>query len=641
MLTAKFSVVNLTVPGSNPVRAYICYHRLLAFFEVVSNFVITPAWSQTSRCHLTHTHTQHRTHHPPHHTNLPHLQPGPAPKALPAPAAAAEPEPCSPTPPLATSRGIGRFFAPTSLKGPAWANHLSSHPDKKWVACIVDGIRNGVRVGYNGPRNERLRCVNLPSARAYPKPIDIDLAEEAAMGRIAGPFDTPPIPNLICSPVGSVAKKNSEKRRRIHHLSWPRNGSSVNQFIEDQDCSYETFDDAISMVLTMGKGCYLSKVDIKAAFRCIPVHPDDWHLLGMLWHGKYWVDLRLPFGLKSSPALWERYATAMVWMAKNNCLIDWLIHYVDDFLLGGKVKDDCTRATLKFLKLLKELGVPVAPKKLEMPATFMKFLGIMIDTIALTASLDKERLQELVSLLNGFKSRSTCTAKELQSLIGKLMFASRVVRAGRVFTNRMLALRRAHPSSHGKDTIVLPPGFKKDVHWWLLFLPQWNGVSILGDLQWRTSHQLHLYTDASRWGFGAVFGSEWIYGPWLDSEYAAATRKSDVDVNHLEIRALAKAVCTWGHQWNGWKITFHCDNEAVVNVVQSGKYRADGFGDLLRSIYMIAALNQFDFRIVHIAGLANTSADYLSRNQVEAFKRCLPSAAPSPTIPLPLPTLKF
>jgi hypothetical protein len=568
------------------------------------------------------------------------LQPGPAPKALPAPTAAANPESSTPKPPT-TPHGIGRFFTPGSLKGPAWANHLCSHPNQKWVACVVDGIRNGVRVGYTGPRNERLRCVNLPSARACPEVIDADLAKEASMGRIVGHFDTPPIQNLICSPVGSVAKKNTEKRRRIHHLSWPRNGSSVNRFIEDQDCSYETFDDAIRMVLTMGKGCYLSKVDIKAAFRCIPVHPDDWHLLGMWWRNKYWVDLRLPFGLKSSPALWERYATAIVWMAKNNCLIDWLVHYVDDFLLGGAKKADCTRATLNFLKLLEELGVPAAPEKLELPATIMKFLGILLDTIALTASLDKERLLELATLLNGFKSRSTCTAKELQSLIGKLMFASRVVRAGRVFTNRMLALRRAHHSAHGNDTIVLPPGFKKDVHWWLHFLPQWNGVSILGELQWRTSLQLHLFTDASRWGFGAVFGNEWLYGPWLDSEYTAATRKSDVDVNYLEILALAKAVCTWGHRWRGWKITFHCDNEAVVSVVQSGKYRADGFGDLLRSIYMIAAVNQFDFRIVHIAGLANTSADYLSRNQVEDFKKCLPSAAPSQTTPLPLPTLKF
>ena len=55
----------------------------------------------------------------------------------------------------------------------------------------------------------------------------------------------------------------------IHHLSYPR-GDSVNDFIDPELCTvqYTSFDQAIKMVQTLGKGCYLSKCDIKNAFAC-------------------------------------------------------------------------------------------------------------------------------------------------------------------------------------------------------------------------------------------------------------------------------------------------------------------------------------------------------------------------------------
>jgi hypothetical protein len=53
----------------------------------------------------------------------------------------------------------------------------------------------------------------------------------------------------------------------------------------------------------------LTKIDVKAAFRCVPVHPSDRWLLCMKWCNSFYADLALPFGLKSSPGIRERYAT--------------------------------------------------------------------------------------------------------------------------------------------------------------------------------------------------------------------------------------------------------------------------------------------------------------------------------------------
>lgn len=47
----------------------------------------------------------------------------------------------------------------------------------------------------------------------------------------------------------------------------------------------------------------MAKVEIKQAYRIIPVHPDDRHLLGAQWQGEVLLDKVLPFGLRSAPII--------------------------------------------------------------------------------------------------------------------------------------------------------------------------------------------------------------------------------------------------------------------------------------------------------------------------------------------------
>lgn len=192
-----------------------------------------------------------------------------------------------------------------------------------------------------------------------------------------------------------------------------------------------------------GPGCLLAKVDVKAAFRCVAVHPSDRWLLGMKWCGSFYADLALPFGLKSSPAIWERYAALAEWLAHRNGVKD-AIHYVDDFLIPGapSPSTQCADAVQALLALFARLGIPVSMPKLEAegkPATLVRFLGILIDTIKMEARLDPERLTAILGALKTWSHRSQCTARELQSLIGILAFAAKVVPAGRSFLRRMLA----------------------------------------------------------------------------------------------------------------------------------------------------------------------------------------------------------
>ena len=79
-------------------------------------------------------------------------------------------------------------------------------------------------------------------------------------------------------------------------------GSSVNDFIPEECSSvhYASIIDAISVIKRKGAGCFMAKTDVKSAFRIIPIHPNDFALLGMKWQNAYYFDRCLPMGCSSS-----------------------------------------------------------------------------------------------------------------------------------------------------------------------------------------------------------------------------------------------------------------------------------------------------------------------------------------------------
>ena len=55
----------------------------------------------------------------------------------------------------------------------------------------------------------------------------------------------------------------------------------------------------------------IAKIDIKSAYRLIPVYPGDRKWLGMKWNNKIYVDGMLPFGLRSAPKIFNSVADAV------------------------------------------------------------------------------------------------------------------------------------------------------------------------------------------------------------------------------------------------------------------------------------------------------------------------------------------
>ena len=205
----------------------------------------------------------------------------------------------------------------------------------------------------------------MKSAQDNAAQVTEAIVKELSRGHIAGPFLAPPLENLHCSPLDAVPK-NDNTWHLILHLSSPH-GQSVNEYISKDDFSvkFTKFDDAVDMVSRLGKGALMAKIDIKHAFRLLPVHSNDWDLLGTCWVGLYFVELRLPFGIRSSVYTFNSFADVLTWILRIKHAVDKLVHYLDDFFTCGAADSDEYAHSLRtIIDSFKQLGVPLAMDKL-------------------------------------------------------------------------------------------------------------------------------------------------------------------------------------------------------------------------------------------------------------------------------------
>ena len=145
---------------------------------------------------------------------------------------------------------------------------------------------------------------NHKSATLYPASVTKYLESEIRHQAIVGPFQTPPFEQLHVSPMMTRPKPDGS-RRVIVDLSWPK-GCGVNSRIPDNEfdsnpCAlkYPTIDNIVQAIVDTGNTAFLFKVDLQRAYRNLRTDPRDLSVLGLQWGPHKYVDVSVPFGLKS------------------------------------------------------------------------------------------------------------------------------------------------------------------------------------------------------------------------------------------------------------------------------------------------------------------------------------------------------
>src|SRR5882672_6768489 len=296
----------------------------------------------------------------------------------------------------------------------AWSSHLTDYLDCEFINTVMNIIDVGASIGHLGPQISQ-SCSNLRSALDHWSIISKEIESLHAEGRIHGPFREPPLPYFRCSPLGTSTCKRNPKCRVFNHYSWPK-GHSINDETPDEEGSiaYDPFTSAAKALWESGKGSLMAKLDLKDAYRHIPVCCTDWNLMGLKWLGEFHYPVVLMFCGKSAPYIFNLFTEALHWIIERHIPAA-LHHYLDDFLPIFKPSMTVERANVAVTwieALAEELGLSFQPEKTIWPTTCLEFLGLELDSSLMEARLPQEKLEFLQICLRNWQARSHCTLKE-------------------------------------------------------------------------------------------------------------------------------------------------------------------------------------------------------------------------------------
>ena len=490
-----------------------------------------------------------------------------------------------------------RIPVKSQLNVSAWKAELTDY----WDQQLLQLLEFGFPLDFNRQCPLKFEGNNHASAIQHPSDIEAYLQEECQFGAILGPFKENPIQGGHCSPFMTRHKPNSERRRVIIDLSWPV-GALVNAGIDKNtylgsefELTFPSVDDITNALKQLGKGAFLYKVDVSRAFRHVKVDPGDYDLLGLQWDGTY-VDMCVPFGKRHGSQILQRLSDAIRYIMRLNghCVID----YIDDYV-GVSMPSEATKSFNFLISLLKKLGLTISDKKLMEPGTRVVCLGVLIDSVTGTISIPQEKLDQIKDTVRDWMGKNVCTKRQLQSILGLLLYIHKCVKPARVFLNRMLDLLR---SSSNNQNIALTSEFKRDLGWFAKFLPLYNGVSLYDHKQ---VHQI-LELDGCLTGLGGRVDN-CVYHLPLEKGYQNCT------IVHLEMVNILSALRLFAPRWAQRKVRVRCDNQAVVHVLRSGKTQDPFLGACARNVWFWSAKFDIDLCYDHIRGTENTVADLLSR----------------------------
>jgi len=305
---------------------------------------------------------------------------------------------------------------------PSWSIHEIRIAEKTLV-----NLTKGT-TSYFKTKPKPIKNRNATSAIFYGEMITDAVAHWLKKRYAAGPFDTPPFPNMCISPL--MASKQKNKIRPILNLSAPE-GNSVNEcmdaylFRKLEITSARKFGQGI---LLAGKNAKFGKTDLQDAYKLLPCNKIEHPFFGFQWLDKVFVDISTPFGSRAAPSNFDDFGETLKNIVKTetNTKEKWIFRQLDDLPVISPENSEISKTFTKTYKeTCKNLNIPLAEncplnEKAFDPTTKGTVLGIEFDSEKLSWKLPKEKFEETLTMVSVFLNKKECFLLDIQKLLGKL-----------------------------------------------------------------------------------------------------------------------------------------------------------------------------------------------------------------------------
>jgi hypothetical protein len=481
-----------------------------------------------------------------------------------------------------------------------WAIELQGDPDETF---ILDGLTNGFAVidtDSQIPINT-VEVDNYTSATCFKNigKVEAQIREELAEGNYSIVHDKP----LITSALGAIPKADSGIRL-IHDASRPE-GGSLNDLASRETCKFQSFKDVLDIITPNG---YCATVDLKSAYRSCGIRESDKVLTGLKWkftgtdYCIYMQDNRLPFGSRKSVYHFHRITQSIKRMMQKRGFN--IVVFMDDFLLAERDFKTCLASYNTLISLLRSLGFSINWKKVVDPTQALVYLGIHLDTYNGVLSLDLEKRATLLALLQRTMYTKRLSKTQLQSLAGKLAWASIVTPWGKTHTCIFFkCLSLLNKPSHKVPTERLHSG----IQWWIECLSGGNNNRLI----WDNRRLICMSCDASEPNGGGFCyeNGDWVFKNWrVDVPHLAKAH-----INIKELYMGCEAIARWAPVFPNSRMCLFMDSLVSTFMINKGRSHNIQAVKCLQWLSLVSMKYNVAKEAFFIPGEMNEIADSISR----------------------------
>lgn len=361
----------------------------------------------------------------------------------------------------------------------------------------------------------------------------------------------------------------------------------LNKLIIPEATPFPIIDDIIPRT----RGCsWFSVVDINSAFWTIPIKMEDRHKTGFVTQQGHYQWSSLPFGLKTSPAVFQRILAGII---RRNKLGNFCCNYIDDILIFSKTFEEHIQHLKALMGAIVEEGFRLKFVKCNFAQRKVKYLGHIIGEDTVSPLKDN-----LIAIKNFPVPQNK---KNVRQFLGKVNFYHKYIpQATKTLEPFHRLLRKDTPFVWSEECQSTFEKLKS----YLMTAP---ALAIFDPALPTT-----IYSDASIVGVGAILKQRQPNGEekpvaFFSKKLSEAQKKKKAI--YIELIAVLEAIKYWRFWLIGRKFRVVTDHKPLANL--NLKARTDEeLGDI--SNYLL----QYDFEIEYRPGENNGEADCLSRNPV-------------------------
>ena len=349
---------------------------------------------------------------------------------------------------------------------------------------------------------------------------------------------------------------------------------------------------------------YLISCDLQAGYHHIAMHPESSVYLGFQLGGRFFRCLALPFGLNTAPRVFSKVMRAVVKYLRASGTN--ILPYLDDFLFWFRDAATAARAAAQIDALLAGLGLSRNLKKGEWtPTRALQHLGFQVDSATMLFRPTADRVGRVRNFAADLLSLAAARVRNvpatmLAKFLGLCAATKLAFPAANLYCAELYRCLRVAYSAGWKSRVKISSAAITELRFWREGL--WSAGSSI-DLP---RPDLHLFSDASEFGWGAHLGQEDAHGYFSGQQAQASSTER-------ELRALLAALKAFAARIAGSDIRVSLDSMSATWAVLRWRSSAPGCVGLLKEIYALLQAMRIRLWMQWVPRESNARADELSK----------------------------